>query len=597
MKEQFTTLLYLLMVGVLPLSAQIGGNNRLVFVANMNGEQEIPDVATDARGIVSFAVSEDLQSLEIHGVFSLLTGQVTSCHIHNGVEGMNGSIYYDLSDKVVGNELRATVALPPNFMEKALSKSLYFNVHTFANQNGEIRGQLELQSDVFFAAGLTGDQETPAVTTDGSGVGYVAYSPGGFVARYRFVINGLSGPITASHIHTGVAGTPGGVVVPLTIVSNNLIQGEIDLTTVPPDFTQKLETEGLYVNVHTTLNPAGEIRGQLKSLGPIHFETLMNGDQETPPVTSGAQGVAVAGLSADLTTLNYLVGAYGLVPTAGHFHEGAAGTAGGVLVPFMAATQPNFYKGTATIPAGMALKLINSGVYANIHSATNPGGEIRGQMIPELRQVYAFDVCSSQEVPSNSSPAVGTAVITHDWLNTHLNYIYIADGLTGPPTAAHIHTGAIGVSGGVLTPLNVPMPVGSGQFPIDGTFASTLLGGDTYLNVHTAANPGGEIRGQVQLGLLCNATATDFVTYISDMTVFPNPVNDEATLRFESAQAFEGQMVLTNITGQQVSSQNINVALGETSVKISLKNWPTGLYFGQIKSTDGSTMAFKLVKD
>ncbi|MBI1223742.1 MAG: CHRD domain-containing protein [Bacteroidetes bacterium] len=597
MKKQFTTLFYLVLLGILPLSAQIGGNNRLVFVANMDGAQENPATTSDGRGVASFVISEDMTSMTVHGVFSLVTGPITGCHIHTGVVGTNGGVYVNFSNDVIGNELRATVALPADFMAKALGKELYLNVHTANNPGGEIRGQLELQSDVLFATGLTGDQETPAVITDGSGVGYVTYAARDTLARYRFAINGLSGPITASHIHAGVAGSAGGVVVPLTVVSNNLIQGEINLNNVPADFIEKLETEGLYVNVHTAANPGGEIRGQLKSLGAIHFETLMNGDQETPPVTSGAQGVAVAGLSADLTTVNYLVGAYGLVSTAGHFHDGAAGTSGGVLVPFVAAAQPNFYMGSATIPDGMAIKLINSGVYANIHTAANPGGEIRGQMIPALRQVYAFDVCSTQEVPSNNSLGAGAAVITHDWLNTNLDYLYIVDGLTGPPTAAHIHMGAIGVSGGVLKPLNVPMPVGSGQMAINGTFASTLLGGDTYLNVHTAANPGGEIRGQVHLGLLCLVNATDFVSYVSDMTVFPNPAGDEATVRFESAQAFDGQMVLTNITGQQVSSQNINVAVGETSVNISLKNWPTGLYFGQIKSTDGSTLAFKLVKE
>jgi hypothetical protein len=182
-------------------------------------------------------------------------------------------------------------------------------------------------------------------------------------------------------------------------------------------------------------------------------------------------------------------------------------------------------------------------------------------------------------------------------LNTHLNYLYIVDGLTGPPTAAHVHNGAIGTNGGVLLPINVPDPVGSGQFPIDGTVATTLLGGDTYLNVHTAANPGGEVRGQVRLGSLCNVNATEFVSYISELTVYPNPASETATVRFKSERAFEGKLTLTNLTGQQVSNQTIKVQAGETSVNIELKNWPAGFYFGQIKSTDGATLAFKLVKE
>ncbi len=581
----------------LPLTAQIGLNNRLLFVANLDGGQEVPPTISVAKGVASFLISEDMTSMTVHGVFSQLTGPITGCHIHTGLQGTNGGVFVNFTNDVTGNQLRATATLPADFMEKALGKELYLNVHTAVNPGGEIRGQLELQSDVLFAAALKGSEEVPAVLTDASGVGFVSYSPGSTKARYQFVVNGLSAPANASHIHTGTAGNNGGVVVPLTIVSNNLIQGEIDLTTVPTDFFEKLASEGLYVNVHTPNNPGGEIRGQLKSLGPIHFEGFMNGDQEVPPVTTSAQGLALAGLSADFSTLNYMVAANGLTPTAGHFHAGAAGASGGVLVAFTDGGLPNFYQGSATVPDGMAASLINSGVYANLHTAANPSGEIRGQMIPELHKVYAFDMCDAQEVPSSGTGAIGTAVVTHDWLNTELRYTYIVHGMSGAPTAAHIHTGAIGSNGGVLTALDEPDPLGSGQFSIDGVFASALAGGNTYVNVHTAANPDGEVRGQVRLGSLCNVSANDFVTYVSGLTVYPNPANEAATVRFESERAFDGQLVLTNLTGQHVSSQNIKVETGETSVNIPLNNWPAGLYFGQITSSDGSTLAFKLAKE
>lgn len=597
MKKHFTSILGIFLLFLLPLTAQVGLNNQLVFVANLTGDQEVPAVTTSARGVASFVVSSDLTTLDIQGVFSGLSGPITASHIHGGAVGTNGGVLVNFSANITGNQLRASIALPPDFIEKALNNELYLNVHTAANPGGEIRGQLALQSEVFYGVGLSGAQEVPANTSQASAVGFLSYSPGATTARYQVVVNGLTGPPTASHIHAGAAGANGGVVAPLTIVSNSLIQGVIDLTALPADFFDKLETEGLYVNIHTAANPGGEIRGQLRSLGPIHFESFMNGDQENPPVTTNATGLAIAGLSADFTTLNYLVAASSITPTAGHFHEGAAGANGGVLVAFESGGLPNFYQGTATIPAGMAASLLNSGVYTNLHSAANPSGEIRGQVIPELRRVYAFDICGDQEVPITGVDAIGTAVVTHDFLNTNLDFIYIVDGLTGPATAAHIHSGAIGTSGGVLFPVATPTPVATGSSPIDGTAAALLASGDTYLNVHTAANPGGEVRGQVRMGTLCTLTSTDEISAVSELSIFPNPTSGMANLRFQSEAAFSGVLQVTNLTGRRVLTQDLKVEVGETTLQIDLENWSSGMYFGKIKSNDGAAIAFKIIKE
>ena len=115
----------------------------------------------------------------------------------------------------------------------------------------------------------------------------------------------------------------------------------------------------------------------------------------------------------------------------------------------------------------------------------------------------------SQEVP-----AVNTAATGKGWVNIsaddsqivyHLEY----SGLSGAATASHIHTGAKGVSGGVILPLAVgPSPMNgtltAADFKASGpitTYAqavAAIKAGDTYFNIHTAANPGGEIRGQIE---------------------------------------------------------------------------------------------------
>ena len=72
------------------------------------------------------------------------------------------------------------------------------------------------------------------------------------------------------------------------------------------------------------------------------------------------------------------------------------------------------------------------------------------------------------------------------------------ENLTGAPTAAHLHQAAAGVNGPVIVPLAA---AGANSFTgsqvLTAAQAAALTSAGTYVNVHTAANPGGEIRGQV----------------------------------------------------------------------------------------------------
>jgi hypothetical protein len=102
------------------------------------------------------------------------------------------------------------------------------------------------------------------------------------------------------------------------------------------------------------------------------------------------------------------------------------------------------------------------------------------------------------EVPPNASTAVGTARIFLDGMNLKWTVTY--SGTTGPVTAGHFHgPAAAGANAGVVLPFT-----GSMASPIEGSATLTqaqvdqLKAGLWYVNLHTAANPGGELRGQVK---------------------------------------------------------------------------------------------------
>ena len=103
------------------------------------------------------------------------------------------------------------------------------------------------------------------------------------------------------------------------------------------------------------------------------------------------------------------------------------------------------------------------------------------------------------EVPPNTSAGRGSADIDYDAASKKLSWKVTYSGLSGPATAAHFHgPAAAGANAGVKVP--IPNPATS---PIEGSVtltdeqAADLAAGKYYINVHTAANPGGEIRGQV----------------------------------------------------------------------------------------------------
>jgi hypothetical protein len=113
---------------------------------------------------------------------------------------------------------------------------------------------------------------------------------------------------------------------------------------------------------------------------------------------------------------------------------------------------------------------------------------------------YRADLKPSSEVPAIvDSKGSGTLEATYDPITKKLTYILAWKDLTGPATAAHFHGPADAkTNAGVAVPINVEIgnPVKGGADLTDAQ-AADLAAGKWYVNVHTGAHKGGEIRGQV----------------------------------------------------------------------------------------------------
>ena len=104
----------------------------------------------------------------------------------------------------------------------------------------------------------------------------------------------------------------------------------------------------------------------------------------------------------------------------------------------------------------------------------------------------------TQEVPPNATAGRGTLDATYDTATKTLTWQGTYTGLTGPVTASHFHGPAeVGANAPVLIPAPAPSSSFSGSATLTDAQATELGAGRMYFNIHTAANPGGEIRGQV----------------------------------------------------------------------------------------------------
>ncbi len=111
------------------------------------------------------------------------------------------------------------------------------------------------------------------------------------------------------------------------------------------------------------------------------------------------------------------------------------------------------------------------------------------------------DIDGSQEVPPVVEPGTGSATITYDDNTNQLSWNIVFAGLTGVPIAAHFHEAPATMNGGVVIGIIPPAApvsplIGNALVPTELNEVQLLLG-NWYINIHTQAFPGGEIRGQV----------------------------------------------------------------------------------------------------
>jgi len=571
------------------------GNGQLIFVAELNGDNEVPMVRTDATGFFTFLLSEDLSEMEIHGVFANITGNVTGCNIRVGDRSTSGPIFINLSSYISGQRLKAKLPVPALFLELATTGGLYVNVHSSVFPSGEIRGQLDWRSEIMMPVILLGASQIPPVPSAGIGLGVLRFSPNLTRLEYQVMPIGLSGPPTSAQIQKGDANTNGRVITDLN--AGSFVTGTITDQLTVIDVLFSVFDTGAYVNIRTNAFPDGEIRGQIVAPPIFNGNAFLNGDQQSPAVSTNARGYGYAVLNVPANdSLYYIVISEGLTATAAHIHQAPAGQSGPAIHSLTSTGFPGVYSGVTALTHEQLVAFLRDELYFNIHTRANPDGEIRGQIQNNLLNVFAFDLCGDQEVPKRNVPAYGAAYLGMNKAATELEYAMHSINLNGDALSAHIHDGSFGINGPIMIPLELPNPYAAGVVDVSGNVVAKINADNAYFNVHTAAIPAGEMRGQVRRGLSCAINVSNIETNITNLQLLGNPVFEQMVLQLESNRSQPYHWSIRNMQGQCVQQGNLNLYSGSGQYAIRVNDLPAGMYWLKLSENEKDAHWLPFVK-
>lgn len=248
----------LLIVLALAAFALVANAGPYTHYAVLSSNQEVPPNTTTGSGLAVIELVGD--DLYYTVSYSGLSAALTNGHFHTGAVGVSGGVVHGLQNLSPTGAFGVWADLTPAQLAQLQAHGFYINIHTSAFPGGEIRGQVLTRGTCI--AHLSGANEVPPNTSTSQGFGWFRLDANDDTLQYAIAWSNLVAPLTAAHIHRAVAGVNGGVVHGLQNLTPNNASGNWGPLTAQNVI--QLEAESLYVNVHSTTFPGGEIRGQLR---------------------------------------------------------------------------------------------------------------------------------------------------------------------------------------------------------------------------------------------------------------------------------------------------------------------------------------------
>ncbi|MEO5926303.1 MAG: CHRD domain-containing protein [Bryobacteraceae bacterium] len=392
------------------------------------------DAGAITGGFVDFDV--DYNFTDADGTFSGL-------HIHDGAAGVNGPVTINtglataeaIAAAGTGNITRQATATSAAAIATLTSMLIdpskhYVNIHTTNHAGGVLRAQLSRAEMRVSRVTMDPANEVPPVASDGKGSGNLIFlatrdangninaGTVSFETTYSF---GSAVTFSGWHIHTGAAGINGAVVINTAIstssadaqnVTSGTIRRRVEVTSGAALTALRgiyANAANYYLNIHTTTFAGGVMRGQLEDTVVNSYQISMTPANEVPAVTGlDASAIAkvsvysnrnAAGNAVSGTVVFDVMHAFpaSTAFTGLHIHTGGATVSGPVSINTgigagansvtSATGAGNIYRtvdvsalGGAGLTALQGLLANPSGFYINLHTTTNAGGAVRGQI-------------------------------------------------------------------------------------------------------------------------------------------------------------------------------------------------------------------------
>lgn len=237
-----------------------------------------------------------------------------------------------------------------------------------------------------------------------------------------------------------------------------------------------------------------------------NFTAQLFGQAEIPPVQTDDYGTCAGILSEDETVFTLSCDHTVNDATAAHIHTGFGDEPGPVLFDLGSATSP--IQAEWLLDEDDAVRLRAGGLYVNVHTAANPGGRIRGQLLPNQPlegNFLSFPLRGEEVVPSATTSSSGACYVTADFViepflplrDVDLR-VRCAHDMADATSAVLVIGGARGETG------TETLSLGSGNSPIDEFVelsgrvqANAFQRGELYVQILSDSHPDGELRGQL----------------------------------------------------------------------------------------------------
>lgn len=363
--------------------------NEVMLTADLDSIFAVPEVDTQSDGVGngSFVVNKETGAIRGTVEVSDLAAGVTEAHIHAGEVGLTGDIVLDLEQTEGATEWRVpegSLLTDPQVSE-VLAGDFYVDVHTLANPDGEIRGQLLLAKHEVVAVELDSGNVVPPIISAAEGRGFALIDHDAQAVDVNALVTGLN-DASAAHVHQGYAGLNGDILFDLENTASGVWQ-TLDAQTLESSDYQSLLAGRLYINVHSASFFNGELRGQIAPEDIVVIRTELDGAGVVPPIDTQGYGFGYTTLDTGTGEIVINLRTYNLASfaTGAHLREASIGQVGDIVLSLeRSAVALNLWQTSenSVLTDSGVETLLDGGFYLSVSTNENPGGEIRGQIEP-----------------------------------------------------------------------------------------------------------------------------------------------------------------------------------------------------------------------